>query len=98
METDPITEGLCFIVSRIRDSGEVQNPVIQSVIHHCETSLDSTQGHMFRPHIGHHRFLSVCLMSVVVNIKVTEVCSVAENVFKKYVKWRNTFPLILFQL
>jgi hypothetical protein len=43
-ETHPVSETLCFLVSRIPDDGKSpKNPVILSVIHHRQNPLESTK-------------------------------------------------------
>jgi hypothetical protein len=41
-ETDPVSETSCFLVPRIPDDVKSKNPVILSVMHHCQNHLEST--------------------------------------------------------
>jgi hypothetical protein len=44
MQTDPVSETLCFLVVRILDNGQIpKTPVILSVVYHCQNTLDSIQ-------------------------------------------------------
>jgi hypothetical protein len=44
METDPVSETLCFLISRISDVGQSPDPPANlSIIHHCRNPLESSR-------------------------------------------------------
>lgn len=42
METDLISKTLCFLVFLLDDGQSKENPIILSVIHHCQSCSEST--------------------------------------------------------
>jgi hypothetical protein len=47
IETDPVFETLCFLVSRIMNDGEIKKTVILSIIHHHQNPLESRRTFMY---------------------------------------------------
>jgi hypothetical protein len=51
METDPVSETLCFIVSRIPDDRQSENSVILCVMYHHQTPSESTCLYEYFPRV-----------------------------------------------
>jgi hypothetical protein len=61
METDPASETLCFLISRVLDDGRSpKNPVIMSVIHHRQQPFRIYQSPILFNAIGSNKDNAIC--------------------------------------